>query len=246
MGEQISLFEIEQTFVESCHYPQQTGVTGYTYGCRCTRCRSGHRKSMQSAADKRCAVEDCGNMRLRKVSSRMCEEHDALVQPRCAWPGCDKPRRRRQAAKYCDEHRSGRTADGRKSGIALQCQICDVFYAWAGTVPPRWTVCKGCRYAYGSLLSTAKNHRVSIQRVRQWIERRTCGLCFTELTLIDGGKSKICIDHDHACCPGGSGCEQCVRDLICIKCNMNLGGVESLLRRGVTLDTIVSYLRGAA
>lgn len=246
MGEQFTLFEAEEAISESCSHPQLSDDLSYRYGCRCARCREGHKRALLRSKDKRCVVGGCTNIRKRQVATRMCEMHDDLAQPKCAWPGCDKPRRRRQAAKYCDEHRSGRTADGRKSGIALQCQICDVFYAWAGTVPPLWTVCKGCRYAYGSLLSTAKNHRVSIQRVRQWIERRTCGLCCAELNLTDCGKSKICIDHDHSCCAGQNGCEQCVRDLICIKCNTNLGGVESLLRRGVSLQTIVSYLRSAA
>lgn len=32
-----------------------------------------------------------------------------------------------------------------------------------------------------------------------------------------------CIDHDHACCPGGKSCGKCIRGVLCLKCNSGLG-----------------------
>jgi hypothetical protein len=35
------------------------------------------------------------------------------------------------------------------------------------------------------------------------------------------------IDHDHKCCPGKTACGKCVRGLLCNRCNLLLGMVES-------------------
>lgn len=44
----------------------------------------------------------------------------------------------------------------------------------------------------------------------------------------------LCVDHDHACCPGGRACGNCVRGLLCDDCNTSLGKLqddpETLLR----------------
>lgn len=54
-----------------------------------------------------------------------------------------------------------------------------------------------------------------------------CGMCRNPF---DDG-AKICIDHDHACCPVPPGtqtrcCGKCVRGLLCFRCNTALGYIE--------------------
>jgi len=65
--------------------------------------------------------------------------------------------------------------------------------------------------------------------------RRTAhGLTAVErdaLFEMQGGACAVCrrggipleVDHDHTHCPGPTGCRQCVRGLICGRCNSGLG-----------------------
>jgi hypothetical protein len=34
------------------------------------------------------------------------------------------------------------------------------------------------------------------------------------------------LDHDHSCCPGAKSCGQCIRGILCHRCNVRLGWIE--------------------
>jgi hypothetical protein len=68
------------------------------------------------------------------------------------------------------------------------------------------------------------------QRQFDWlmeVQGYACAMCpepFTE-------DSVICIDHDHACCPGEKkSCGKCIRGLLCLSCNAALGHIERKLK----------------
>lgn len=41
------------------------------------------------------------------------------------------------------------------------------------------------------------------------------------------GKRRFSVDHDHKCCPGEITCGRCIRGLLCITCNVQLGTYEN-------------------
>lgn len=60
----------------------------------------------------------------------------------------------------------------------------------------------------------------------------------------DTQATRMEVDHDHACCPGIRSCGQCVRGLLCHSCNLLVGHVEALYRRGGELASIAAYIEG--
>lgn len=66
------------------------------------------------------------------------------------------------------------------------------------------------------------------------VRRRVHGLTADErdaLIALQGGLCALCgrsgeplqVDHDHRHCPGTEGCRQCVRGMLCPRCNTALG-----------------------
>lgn len=50
-----------------------------------------------------------------------------------------------------------------------------------------------------------------------------CAACGTT----DPGRRRFLVDHDHACCPAGASCGECIRGLLCNGCNTALGVLEN-------------------
>ncbi len=47
-----------------------------------------------------------------------------------------------------------------------------------------------------------------------------CAICGVDASLLE---KRLCVDHDHKCCPGSIACGDCARGLICTLCNRGLG-----------------------
>jgi recombination endonuclease VII len=58
-----------------------------------------------------------------------------------------------------------------------------------------------------------------------------------------GGSGRWHIDHDHDCCPGTYSCGKCVRGLLCMRCNVELGYFE---RRVTIFAAYVEAGKGVA
>ena len=55
-----------------------------------------------------------------------------------------------------------------------------------------------------------------------------------------GVKRRLCVDHDHSCCPGSKTCGKCVRKLLCMQCNVALGAVKDNIK---LLEKMIEYLK---
>jgi hypothetical protein len=79
----------------------------------------------------------------------------------------------------------------------------------------------------------ASRHGLTLEEYLQMLEDQdfACGACGKPL----GESTDVCIDHDHRHCPGGVGCQECVRGVLCNACNRALGQVQDDLDRLIGL-----------
>jgi hypothetical protein len=66
-----------------------------------------------------------------------------------------------------------------------------------------------------------------------------CAIC----RCLPSPHKRLAVDHDHACCPDQSSCGQCIRGLLCDRCNHGLGNFQdtiSYLQNAMTYLTVTS------
>jgi hypothetical protein len=169
-----------------------------------------------------------------------CSNHERL----CGWCGVIYPRARAQAGtKYCsDECRAAAMHDpysksgthrGNGNGEA-ECAIC---HHPVGPRRVRADVCASCRKRHSSQI---KRHRLNTEWAVRLINATNCECCGERLPTEDG-KGRCVVDHDHDCCPGHVSCGECVRGIICHRCNTAAGAIEADPRR---FAAVTHYLAG--
>ena len=86
-----------------------------------------------------------------------------------------------------------------------------------------------------------KRHGLEPARFEALLESQgsRCAICQTQQT--DEPGRRLAVDHDHAHCPGKSGCPECVRGLLCIHCNNILRSAKD---DPAILRTALAYLAG--
>lgn len=118
------------------------------------------------------------------------------------------------------------------------------------------TTCAHCRR---EAARKARSHAAT-DRIEHGKRCRRHGITperYLELLAAQGGGCAICgclpennernrrlhIDHDHDCCPGPYGCAECVRGLLCYRCNVGLGAFDDDAAR---LSRAATYLERKA
>jgi hypothetical protein len=99
--------------------------------------------------------------------------------------------------------------------------------------------CEECRVMALKISSRVHNHGIRIPEfLRMYYgQDKKCRICRQPFAIDTG---EICIDHDHAHCPGQFGCPECIRGLLCRGCNWALGFLES--KPNLTPQDYADYL----
>ena len=95
------------------------------------------------------------------------------------------------------------------------CSMCKIPRDVGDFASDRTHRCRECNRA----AKLMRNYKLTPEDLeRMWADQDgNCELCEKPLIL-----RQAHVDHDHECCPGRKSCGQCVRKLLCPKCNWSL------------------------
>jgi len=106
---------------------------------------------------------------------------------------------------------------GSKMGVYSMCKVCR---SRRRTADPLKTLAGTIRYKYGMTL-------IDFTRILD----SQGGVCYICGTDEPGGRGFWHVDHDHRCCPDVKTCGKCVRGILCVRCNLQVGGAEAILSK---------------
>jgi hypothetical protein len=199
---------------DECRYPTVDGLSGYRYGCRCSRCSEAKARWRHPSAQ--CVADGCEALRLKH--RRWCVEH---VPP-------PRPSLIRSEAK-CEL--CGRVHSWYESTVAnIRPEVRDLYRR----------TCPGCRNGY---MRAIQNHRLDTAWALRLIVARECELCGARFAISNTGRRYAEVDHNHGHCEGQHSCGACVRGIICPRCNHVLGSLEHA-ERTIGLTKLFDYLAG--
>lgn len=99
-----------------------------------------------------------------------------------------------------------------------------------------------------ALKRSKENHKKNTEKAkwhRLWYTHRLSKATYMSVLDVQNGVCAICkedkrlyVDHDHSCCNSEMSCGQCIRGLICQKCNLFMHYVDRYMEY---MDTAVEY-----
>lgn len=150
-------------------------------------------------------------------------------------PGeCRQARHRKQAQEW-----SRRNYQERRAAMAWRKYLPEIRCLTCGSEIPKRPGVRTPTRCPVHQLEHNRNRCVAKERRRRFRRYGLTEASFDALLLSQGGSCAICrstspddrrggwhVDHDHACCPGGESCGECVRGILCGRCNNMIGFAE--------------------
>ncbi len=183
------------------------------------------------AAAFRTAVKHCGwcNKQLKLNNSR------DLARKKFCSMACRQRYRYAAGDGVAALARGQRTAATRYKGVhrapkfQRTCEFCAVTYQ-PKSPKQRW--CSVC-VPHAQARAIMRRYGINWPQYQRMLDDQD-GLC-----AICRRNNATCVDHDHACCDSELTCGQCVRGLLCNRCNVVVGLIE---HGSVLLVQITNYL----
>lgn len=151
-----------------------------------------------------------------------------MIINKCSISGCEKPKRRNgEKTQYCHMHYRRFLKNG-NAGASEAFRVFS-YYGKQCSVSSCSDIAKKkdlCVYHYDS----QKNSSLSAEEISK-MKESGCYVC--------GSFSRLTLDHDHSCCPTGRSCQNCVRGILCHKCNTAAGLLDDDNER---IMSLASYL----
>jgi len=151
-----------------------------------------------------------------------------MIINKCVVEGCSKEKRRNgEKSTYCHMHYKRFLKDGipgKPENIRIfsyngkLCKIED-----CEEISKKKDMCV-------KHYDSQKNSKLSAQEI-DIMKKSGCQVC--------GSMSRLTVDHDHSCCPTGSSCSNCVRGILCHKCNTAAGLLDDDTERMVSLAAYI-------
>ena len=146
--------------------------------------------------------------------------------PICSVPDCGRPHK---ARGLCKSH-SERAKKGLPLGeIQARGQMTECVEPGCVSTPIARDMCsKHLNWLYNS----TRKYGLNVGEYEQMLASQggVCAICGG----VNANGYRLSIDHDHSCCPGNKSCGECVRALLCARCNFaigHMGDSPDMLRR---------------
>ncbi len=132
-----------------------------------------------------------------------------------------------------DFHTDNKTRDKKHS----RCKPCNATIARENEVSRR--LADPVRFERQKANNTLKcNYGITLEQYEEMFlaQDGVCAICKEEQQQ----GIRLCVDHDHSCCPGSKSCGRCVRQLLCTRCNTTLGKVNEDVN---LLQNMIDYIK---